>query len=175
MNSVFVGLSGGVDSAVSAAILKEQGYGVTGVFIKIWQPEFIECTWREDRLDAMRVAAALGIPFCELDLSEEYKLEVVDKMVADYARGITPNPDIACNRAIKFGHFLKWARKEGAECVATGHYARIHHNDIVSRYALYRGKDEYKDQSYFLYTLTQEQLARAMFPIGELTKSEVRT
>ena len=192
MNSVFVGLSGGVDSAVSAAILKEQGYGVTGVFIKIWQPEFIECTWREDRLDAMRVAAALGIPFCELDLSEEYKLEVVDKMVADYARGITPNPDIACNRAIKFGHFLKWARSEGADCIATGHYARIgsakhdesreyfgfrkpEYSGFVNPNMLLRGKDANKDQSYFLYQLTEDDLAHTLFPIGDLMKQEVRS
>ncbi|MBI4094092.1 tRNA 2-thiouridine(34) synthase MnmA [Candidatus Kaiserbacteria bacterium] len=179
---VFVGLSGGVDSAVSAALLSAKGgsafggkerYDVTGVFIKIWQPEFIECTWREDRLDAMRVAAHLGIPFREVDLSAEYKREVVDAMITEYARGITPNPDVACNRAIKFGHFLRFALAEGADFVATGHYARIHNNDLRGRY-LMRGADSSKDQSYFLYTLTQEQLARALFPIGELTKKEVR-
>ncbi len=172
---VFVGLSGGVDSAVAAALLKERGHNMTGVFIKIWQPEFIECTWREDRLDAMRVAAALEIPFREVDLSDEYKREVVDTMVADYARGITPNPDIVCNRAIKFGHFLKWALEEGADIIATGHYARIHHNDIVSRYELQRGTDAAKDQSYFLWQLGQEELSRTIFPVGELTKTQVRT
>jgi tRNA-specific 2-thiouridylase len=172
--NVFVGLSGGVDSAVSAALLKERGHDVTGVFIKIWQPEFIECTWREDRLDAMRVAACLGIPFREVDFSTEYKKEVVDTMVADYARGITPNPDVVCNRTIKFGHFARWARAEGADYVATGHYARIIHNDLRCRYALCRGKDANKDQSYFLYTLTQDELARTFFPIGEFTKSGVR-
>jgi len=174
MQKVFVGLSGGVDSGVSAALLKEQGYEVTGCFIKIWQPEFIECSWREDRLDAMRVAASLGVPFCEIDLSDEYKKEVVDGMVADYARGITPNPDVLCNTSIKFGHFLRWALAEGADYIATGHYARVHHNDIVSRYELLRGKDGNKDQSYFLWQLGQEELSRTIFPVGELTKHEVR-
>jgi len=172
--TVFVGLSGGVDSAVSAALLKEQGHDVVGAFIKIWQPEFIECAWREDRLDAMRVAARLGIPFREIDLSEEYKREVADGMIADYARGLTPNPDVLCNSSIKFGHFLKWALAEGAEKIATGHYARIRHNDIVSRYGLLRGRDAAKDQSYFLWQIGQAELSRALFPIGDLTKREVR-
>ena len=125
MATVYVGLSGGVDSAVAAALLKEGGHSVVGCFIKIWQPEFIECTWRDDRLDAMRVAASLRIPFREIDCSDEYKREVVDSMVADYARGLTPNPDVLCNRIIKFGRFLSWARENGAGYVATGHYARI--------------------------------------------------
>lgn len=172
MSKVFVGLSGGVDSAVSAALLKENGYDVTGVFIKIWQPEFIECTWREDRLDAMRAAASLHIPFREVDLSDQYKREVVDGMIADYALGITPNPDIHCNRAIKFGSFLRWALGEGADAIATGHYARL--IDRRGRYALYRGKDLLKDQSYFLYRLSQGQLVHTLFPVGDLTKSEVR-
>ncbi|PIR83586.1 tRNA 2-thiouridine(34) synthase MnmA [Candidatus Kaiserbacteria bacterium CG10_big_fil_rev_8_21_14_0_10_51_14] len=174
---VFVGLSGGVDSAVSAALLKEQGYDAVGVFIKIWQPEFIECTWKEDRLDAMRVCAALGIPFREVDLSEEYKKDVVESMVRDYARGVTPNPDVLCNRYIKFGSFLKWAIAEGADTIATGHYARIetwNNNDLRNRYILQRGKDSAKDQSYFLYRLNQEDLRRTLFPIGGLRKSEVR-
>src|ERR1700722_15664402 len=123
--TVFVGLSGGVDSAVSAALLKEQGYFVVGAFIKIWSPEFIECTWKEDRLDAMRVCAALQIPFREVDLSEEYKREVVSHMLAKYAKGVTPNPDVLCNRSIKFGHFAKWAFASGADFIATGHYAQI--------------------------------------------------
>src|ERR1700688_1695427 len=110
---IFVGLSGGVDSAVSAALLKEAGHDVVGAFIKIWQPEFTECTWREDRLDAMRVCAALDIPFLEVDLSQEYKKEVVDTMVRDYGKGLTPNPDVLCNRVVKFGAFAAWARKEG--------------------------------------------------------------
>ncbi len=164
-----MGLSGGVDSGVSAALLKERGYDVTGVFIKIWQPEFIECTWREDRLDAMRVAAALGIPFREIDLSEEYKREVVEPMIADYARGITPNPDVLCNKSIKFGHFARWAFGEGADMVATGHYARV-----GSASCLLRGTDTNKDQSYFLHRITHDVLARTMFPIGDVMKADVR-
>src|SRR5437868_6392474 len=144
---IFVGLSGGVDSAVSAALLREKGHDVTGVFIKIWRPEFVECTWKEDRLDAMRVCAALGIPFREIDLSDEYKAGVVDAMIADYARGVTPNPDVLCNPEIKFGAFAAWARAEGAEAVATGHYARI--AEEGGHYKLLRGADTNKDQSYF--------------------------
>src|SRR5690348_8955479 len=132
---VFVGLSGGVDSAVSAALLKEQGYDVTGVFIKIWQPEFLECTWREDRLDAMRVAASLSIPFLEIDLSPQYKMDVVDAMLRAYASGRTPNPDVLCNQSIKFGHFLQWAKENGADFIATGHYARIKDGRLL------RGRD----------------------------------
>ena len=172
MNKVFVGLSGGVDSAVSAALLKEAGYEVTGVFIKIWQPEFIECTWKDDRLDAMRVCAALDIPFRELDLSEQYKKEVVEKMVADYARGVTPNPDVLCNAEIKFGAFAAWAKREGAASIATGHYAQK--KDAVGHFELLRAHDTAKDQSYFLYRLTQADLSRALFPIGGMEKSEVR-
>src|SRR6185369_13947921 len=120
----FVGLSGGVDSAVSAALLKKSGYDVTGVFIKVWQPDWITCTWKEGRLDAMRVAAHLDIPFVTLDLEKEYKKDVVDYMIAEYKAGRTPNPDVMCNRYIKFGAFWDWARKEGADFIATGHYAR---------------------------------------------------
>lgn len=166
---VFVGLSGGVDSAVSAALLKEQGYDVVGVFIKIWQPEFIECTWREDRLDAMRVCAALYIPFREIDLSEEYRTEVVEKMIASYERGVTPNPDVLCNRSIKFGPFMRWALEEGAEFIATGHYAQSVSGTLL------RGKDSGKDQSYFLYSLTRSELDQIIFPVGNLEKKEVRT
>ncbi len=170
---IFVGLSGGVDSAVSAALLKQQGHEVTGVFIKIWQPEFIECTWREDRLDAMRVCAALGIPFREVDFSEEYKREVVGRMVEDYARGVTPNPDVLCNAHIKFGSFAQWAKAEGAQGIATGHYARK--REIGGHVELLRARDLSKDQSYFLYPLGQADLARAQFPIGGMLKSEVRS
>jgi len=169
---IFVGLSGGVDSAVSAALLAEQGFDVTGVFVKIWQPEFIECTWREDRLDAMRVCAALDIPFREIDLSAEYKKEVVDTMVADYARGITPNPDVLCNSTIKFGALASWAKNEGADALATGHYAQ--RSDASGHFELLRGRDAAKDQSYFLYRLKQSDLARTYFPIGGLSKVDVR-
>jgi tRNA-specific 2-thiouridylase len=170
--TVFVGLSGGVDSAVSAALLKERGFNVVGAFIKIWRPEFIECTWKEDRLDAMRVAAALGIPFKEIDLSDEYKKEVVDPMIENYRNGITPNPDVLCNRHIKFGAFAKWAFAEGADMVATGHYARIENHG--SKHQLLRGVDTSKDQSYFLYRLDTHDLARTLFPIGNIEKKQVR-
>ena len=168
MQKVYVGLSGGVDSAVSAALLKERGYDVTGVFIKIWQPEFIECTWREDRLDAMRVAAHLEIPFKEIDLSAEYKKDVVSAMISDYESGIKPNPDVLCNTHIKFGAFFEWAIREGADFVATGHYAQTKDG------RLYRGVDTEKDQSYFLHGLGESQLQRTLFPAGELTKAETR-
>lgn len=168
MSTVFVGLSGGVDSAVSAALLKEQGYNVVGAFIKIWRPEFIDCPWQKDRLDAMRVCAALEISFKEIDLSEEYKKTVIDDMVANYSRGITPNPDVLCNRHIKFGAFAKWALSEGAQFVATGHYAQNVDGKLM------RGKDANKDQSYFLWQLTKDDLSRALFPVGGYTKPEVR-
>jgi len=168
MPKVYVGLSGGVDSAVSAALLKERGYYVTGVFIKIWQPEFIECTWREDRLDAMRVAAHLEIPFREIDLSAEYKKDVVSAMISDYESGITPNPDVLCNTRIKFGAFFDWAMQEGADLVATGHYARTKEGK------LYRGADSQKDQSYFLHGIGKFQLQKTLFPVGEFTKPEIR-
>ncbi len=170
---VFVGLSGGVDSSTSAAILKRDGYDVTGVFIKIWQPEFIECTWAKDRLDAMRVAAALGIPFKEIDLSTEYKEEVVADMIAQYKKGFTPNPDVACNERIKFGTFAQWCFANGADLIATGHYAQT--VPVASRAALMRGKDRDKDQSYFLYRIDPNVLAKTLFPVGGMYKSAVRT
>ena len=123
--TVYVGLSGGVDSSVSAALLKDHGYNVVGVFIRTWQPDFIECTWRDERRDAIRVAARLGIPFRELDLGNEYKKHVADYMIEEYKKGRTPNPDVMCNREIKFGAFKDWALKEGADFVATGHYAQV--------------------------------------------------
>lgn len=169
---VFVGLSGGVDSAVSAALLRQEGYDVVGAFIKIWRPEFTECTWREDRIDAMRVCAALKIPYREIDLSEEYKRTVVDAMLSDYARGITPNPDVLCNREIKFGAFMRWARESGADLVATGHYARILESN--GQYHLARSKDTAKDQSYFLHRLDARDLSSIRFPVGGMLKSEVR-
>ena len=172
MKKVFVALSGGVDSAVSAALLKDAGYDVTGAFIKIWSPEFLECTWQEDRLEAKRVAAHLGIPFREIDLSQEYRDSVVSDMLDNYKKGFTPNPDVLCNRRIKFGAFTDWAFVNGADTVATGHYARIAKRD--ERYALLKGVDATKDQSYFLYRLTEKDLSRALFPVGSYTKKEIR-
>jgi len=172
MARIFAGLSGGVDSAVSAALLKEQGHEVVGAFIKIWSPEFLECTWREDRLDAMRVCVALGIPFKEVDLSREYRDGVVNDMIENYQKGITPNPDVLCNRVVKFGAFAQWAFAEGADAVATGHYAQVQEKN--GTYSLLRGKDAGKDQSYFLYLLGQEDLRRTFFPVGGLPKSETR-
>ncbi len=166
---VYVGMSGGVDSSVSAALLQEQGYDVTGVFIKVWQPDWYECTWREDRLDAMRVCVHLGIPFKTLDLENEYKKEVVDYMVSEYKAGRTPNPDIMCNKYVKFGGFYDYAMKSGADFVATGHYAQSIQGKMIA------GVDQGKDQSYFLWTLTKEQIAKTLFPVGGLEKSETRT
>ena len=171
-NTIVVGLSGGVDSATSAALLKEEGFQVVGAFIKIWQPEFIECTWAKDRLDAMRVATVLGIPFREVDLSQEYKKEVIGRMIASYESGETPNPDVVCNRTIKFGAFAKWARENGADAIATGHYARV--RKTFGSAELLRGVDPDKDQSYFLHSLDRRDLMRAVFPVGELTKTQVR-
>lgn len=213
---VFVGLSGGVDSAVSAALLKQQGFDVTGVFIKAWSPPGFVCTWKEDRRSAMRAAAVLDILFLTLDLEKEYKQEVVDYMIREYREGKTPNPDVMCNKEIKFGHFLKFALANGADYVATGHYAKLTKNKkesfvlsgakdkeekVGSEVAekviekslaepskardrglfertfssqLLEGKDKNKDQSYFLWTLTQDQLKHTLFPIGHLEKPEVR-
>ena len=165
---VFVGMSGGVDSSVSALLLKQQGYDVTGVFIKVWQPDFIECTWKEDRLDAMRVAALLDIPFVTLDLEKEYKEGVIDYMIEEYRRGRTPNPDVMCNREVKFGAFYTWAKAHGADYIATGHYAE--HDGI----SLVKSKDENKDQTYFLWTLKKELFSSILFPVGAMEKSKVR-
>lgn len=165
---VYVGMSGGVDSSVSALLLKQQGYDVTGVFIKVWQPDFIECTWKEDRLDAMRVAAHLDIPFITLDLEKEYKKEVIDYMIGEYRLGRTPNPDVMCNKFVKFGAFYDWARAQGADYVATGHYAK--HDGI----SLVKSEDENKDQTYFLWTLSKEIISHVLFPVGDIEKSRVR-
>ncbi len=211
---VFVGLSGGVDSAVSAALLQKatpnnfkklfgrptpkgfRGFNVVGVFIRTWHPEFLECKEEEERLDAMRVAAHLDIPFLSFDLADVYKKEVADYMIREYKVGRTPNPDVMCNKEVKFGAFLKKALAMGADYVATGHYAgtdsscsffsalrpspeygggtlgRLKKGTPAVR--LYKGKDETKDQSYFLWTLKQEQLSKIIFPVGHLKKTEVR-
>lgn len=181
-------MSGGVDSSVSAALLKEQGFDVTGVFIKVWQPDWFTCTWREDRLDAMRVAVELGIPFLTLDLEKEYKKEVVDYMISEYKVGRTPNPDVMCNRYVKFGGFFKWAMEQGADYVATGHYARNAYSILpvadcqknnfpelpATSHKLFSGLDQNKDQSYFLWTLTREELSKTLFPVGGMSKQETR-
>ncbi len=169
----FVGMSGGVDSSVSAALLQREGYDVTGVFIKAWHPEFLECTWRDDRRDAMAVCAQLGIPFETCDLEEEYKRDVVDYLIREYASGRTPNPDVMCNQYIKFGAFFRFARERGADVVATGHYARsVIDFDGTTR--LFKGVDTQKDQSYFLWTLPQETISHVLFPVGGFVKSRVR-
>lgn len=177
---VVVGLSGGVDSSVAAYLLQQQGYEVIGMFMKNWHDDSVtisnECPWLDDSNDAMIVAQHLGIPFQAIDLSEEYKARIVDYMFAEYKAGRTPNPDVLCNREIKFDVFLKNALKLGADFVATGHYARKDEfqQDGKTIYRLLSGKDPNKDQSYFLCQLTQEQLSRSLFPIGELLKPEVR-
>lgn len=177
---VVVGLSGGVDSSVAAYLLKEQGYDVIGMFMKNWHDDSVtisnECPWLDDSNDAMIVAQQLGIPFQAIDLSKEYKERIVDYMFAEYQRGRTPNPDVLCNREIKFDIFLKTALKLGAEFVATGHYARKASIQQGGKtiYQLRSGKDPNKDQSYFLCQLTQDQLSKSLFPIGELLKPEVR-
>ncbi len=169
---IYVGLSGGVDSAVAAHLLKKEGHEVTGVFIKAWQPDFMPCTLSEDRLYAMRNAATLGIPFKTLDLEKEYKTKVIDYLIKEYERGRTPNPDVMCNREIKFRAFLDWAQSEGAEAVATGHYARIEKG--AGGEALLTGVDETKDQSYFLWSIKKEDLSSIIFPLGLMNKREVR-
>lgn len=182
---VFIGLSGGVDSAVSAALLKKQGYEVVGVFVKTWHPDFFVCNEEEERRDAMRVAARLGIPFLSFDFEDIYKKEVTDYMIREYKRGRTPNPDVMCNKEIKFGAFFKKALALGADYVATGHYARIDcslegigdskKSKLQPKaYNLKTSPDVAKDQSYFLWTLRQEQLEKILFPIGHLKKTEVR-
>jgi tRNA-specific 2-thiouridylase len=177
---VVVGLSGGVDSSVAAYLLKEQGYDVIGLFMKNWHDDSVtisnECPWLEDSNDAMLVAQKLGIPFQTVDLSEQYKERIVDYMFQEYKMGRTPNPDVLCNREIKFDVFMKIALGLGAEFVATGHYCRkgIIESNGKEIFQLLSGKDPNKDQSYFLCQLSQEQLSRTLFPVGELMKSEVR-
>ena len=177
---VIVGLSGGVDSSVAAYLLKKQGYEVIGLFMKNWHDDSVtisdECPWLDDSNDAMLVADKLGIPFQTVDLSEQYKERIVDYMFREYEKGRTPNPDVLCNREIKFDVFMKIALDLGADYVATGHYCRkgTIKKDGKEIYQLLAGIDTNKDQSYFLCQLSQDQLAKALFPIGQLTKPEVR-
>jgi tRNA-specific 2-thiouridylase len=180
MKRVVVGMSGGVDSSVAAYLCKQQGYEVIGLFMKNWHDDSVtisdECPWLEDSNDAMLVAQKLEIPFQTVDLSEEYKERIVDYMFKEYEEGRTPNPDILCNREIKFDVFLKIAESLGADYVATGHYCRKDSVEVDGRtiYRLLAGKDQNKDQSYFLCQINQEQLSKILFPVGELQKSEVR-
>ena len=169
---VCVGLSGGVDSSVAAYLLKQEGYDVFAMFMQNWHDADStlhgDCEWEEDRFVAEMVARKIGIPFYFVDLSKQYRQRVVDYMFDEYAKGRTPNPDVLCNREIKFDAFLQVALRYGADYVATGHYCRKEGNRILE------GADPNKDQTYFLCQLTQEQLSRALFPIGHLTKPEVR-
>ncbi|MBI3458771.1 tRNA-specific 2-thiouridylase [Candidatus Azambacteria bacterium] len=198
---VFVAISGGVDSSVAAALLKKQGYDVTGVFMKNWTDNRFNCPYKEDRESAMRVAAVLDIPFYTWNFEAEYKKEVVDYMIKGYRSGITPNPDVMCNQKIKFNLFLKRAIKEGADYIATGHYVKNQKSKIKNQndklklkndkvisirqlaerdlkfqdtYQLFQAEDETKDQSYFLWTLNQKQLKYCLFPIGDYLKTDVR-
>ena len=227
IKTVYVGMSGGVDSSVAGALLKKQGFNVVGVFMKPWQPESVSsseyqvsgiqnrknkilntkyiipntfCLWQKDREDAMRAATAIGIPLLTWDFSKEYKKLVTDYMIREYKAGRTPNPDVMCNKEVKFGAFYKWAMRKGADYVATGHYARIESDSIrearnpkheirnppvpkrhvragkskIQNLKLKTGKDKNKDQSYFLWNLKQEQLGHILFPVGHLEKTEVR-
>lgn len=168
--TVYVGLSGGVDSSVTAALLKQQGYKVVGVFMKNWSQDLpgMPCPWKEDYQDAKRVAVQLGIEFKMYDFETEYRQKVVDYMIAEYQAGRTPNPDIMCNQEVKFKLFLETSLSEGADLIATGHYARTQDGKLLT------AKDDNKDQTYFLYRVSQEALAKTLFPIGGYTKSEVR-
>ncbi len=177
---VYLGLSGGVDSAVAAVLLMRRGYNVKGVFLKIWSDKMDDaaaCPWVQDRLDAMAVAAKLGIPLVTLDFEKQYKEQVFSYFVQEYKAGRTPNPDILCNEVIKFGVFLDYALSHGADYIATGHHARRipeEGSEAETTYRLLAGIDEQKDQSYFLSRLNQHQLRHTLFPIGNLTKTEVR-
>lgn len=167
---VFVGMSGGVDSSVTAALLKEQGFRVVGVYMKNWSKDLpgLPCPWKDDYQDAKRVAVQLGIDFKLFDFETEYRQKVVDYMVAEYQAGRTPNPDIMCNQEVKFKLFLDTCLEQGADLIATGHYARVKDGQLL------RAKDDNKDQTYFLYRVTKEALDKTLFPLGDYTKPEVR-
>jgi tRNA-specific 2-thiouridylase len=170
--TVFVGLSGGVDSSVAALRLINKGYNVVGVFIKVWHPDFMVCNWEQERLDAMRVAAHLDIPFLTCDAQEAYKNEVAEFFIDEYRHGRTPNPDVMCNQHVKFGAFLRFAKDRGADFIATGHYAqKVERGDSAQ---MHRGLDDNKDQTYFLWTLSKEQLGFTLFPVGDTPKEDIR-
>lgn len=169
--TVFVGLSGGVDSSVAAARLVDAGYKVVGVFIKVWHPDWMVCNWEQERLDAMRVSAHLDIPFLTCDAEDAYKNDVANYFINEYKAGRTPNPDVMCNQYVKFGRFLEFAKSKGADFIATGHYAQRIENETAE---LHRGVDTGKDQTYFLWTLSTEQLDSSLFPIGNTPKEDIR-
>ncbi|HYG83547.1 MAG TPA: tRNA 2-thiouridine(34) synthase MnmA [Verrucomicrobiae bacterium] len=175
MARVYVGMSGGVDSSVTAALLKEQGHDVVGVYMKNWTQDLpgMKCPWADDLADAKRVAVQLGIDFKVFDFQAEYKQKVVDYMIEEYKLGRTPNPDIMCNQEVKFKLFLETALEDGADMIATGHYARVRHT-ADGRAELLMGLDANKDQSYFLCRISEEALKKTLFPVGELEKPEVR-
>lgn len=170
--TVYVGLSGGVDSSVAALRLIRAGYNVVGVFIKVWHPDWLMCDWEAERLDAMRVAAHLGIPFLTCDAVDAYRDEVAAYFISEYKAGRTPNPDVMCNQQVKFGAFLRFAIDRGADYIATGHYAQK--VSAQGSDQLVRGIDEEKDQTYFLWTLTPDQLERTLLPVGDTKKETIR-
>lgn len=170
--TVFVGLSGGVDSSVAAARLQVRGYTVVGVFIKVWHPDWMKCNWEQERLDAMRVAAHLGIPFLTCDAEGAYRDDVAEYFISEYQAGRTPNPDVLCNQQVKFGRFLDFAKAKGADYIATGHY--VQHIEGKNGIELHRGVDNNKDQSYFLWSLSTQQLSAALFPVGDTPKADIR-